>query len=72
MKRILLMTALLFFAVSAVEAQSNDRQAKREAKKEAKAQAKAQRDAQRNAEKCRLERSRATRDEWTDSTVSVE
>ena len=50
MKRILLMTALLFFAVSAVEAQSNDRQAKREAKKEAKAQAKAQRDAERDAQ----------------------
>ena len=50
MKRILLMTALLFFAVSTVEAQTTDKQAKREAKKEAKAQAKAQRDAERDAQ----------------------
>ena len=50
MKRILLMTALLFFAVSAVQAQSTDKQSKKEARKEAKAQAKAQRDAQRDAQ----------------------
>ena len=46
MKKILLMAALLFFAINAVEAQTTDKQAK----KEAKAQAKAQRDAERDAQ----------------------
>lgn len=49
MKKIILMTALLFVATSAVQAQNTDKQAKKQAKIEARAKEKAQREAARDA-----------------------